>query len=164
MSEENSGESENERSENGEDEIHGDVDTIDGDDTTDVDAGDTTVTIETSAPSGDVVDAAVVEAAIDTAREQGEQSAQLDQLAQTVAELAGAVESLGYRLDALAAAEVATVEAVESIAEDDDDGAGDDDESDDESGDAEPVAEDRSEPRSAGAHPMFRSWADWRRK
>lgn len=135
------------------DEIHGDVENVEGDDTTEVIEGDTTVSVVTPAESSDVATETVIEHEGEIAVLQREVS----ELQLTVQEQGYAIEALQHQLTEAETAVVTTIEEVEEQI--DAETEADDDESDD---DGDEISDDDREPRSAGTHPLFRSWGDWR--
>lgn len=142
-------------------EFHGDVETVEGDEETLIEEGDVSVVVAPEQGT-DAVDAAIVEAAIDSAREQGEQASELDQLRETVREQGELIETMRGEISMLSGLAVAEAAVIEEVAEEETEEGSEEDPEEDEEKNGEPVAEDRSEPRSAGAHPLFRSWGDWR--
>lgn len=109
-----------------------------------VDAGDTTVVVAAPEPAGDAVDAVVVGTAID-------QAGQIAALGVRVSILEGQVAALELAQVVEEVAEEEVEPVIEIVTDDDDDAAEDSDE----------FPGDLPEPKSAKAHPLFRSRKDW---
>lgn len=127
---------------------------------------DVDVDVDVEAPpappaDSEAVEGAIVDAAIDAARVEGETVARLDAALQRIDELEAKVEAFENAALVQAIVDVEQQAEIEEIEDEDEDEAGELDEDEDED-EGEPVPEDRSEPRSAGTHPLFRPWREWR--